>query len=874
MIAITSASPLIDNCQIQYTDTTGIYVENTADLLIQNCLISDNSASGGGGGLSLNDSTCTLTDNTISDNSASGGGGLSLNDSTCTLTGNTISDNSASGSGGGLYLNDSTCTLTGNTISDNSASGSGGGLYLNDSTCTLTGNAISDNSASGPGGGLHFNFSTCTLTGNVISDNSASQGGAINGAFVKTFNLSSNTITTNTSNVSKGSAIYISSFYIDYVRKIEENLITGNYSTSTNNSSAIYLNENDFDSFTKNTIRDNNTTYDLEVGFSSGKSLIAIGNDWGSTDTNTILGKIYDFFDNSAKGDVDFGSPLSQPDEGVPPLSPTGLAATVNTAINLSWNANAESDISGYLIYYGTTSGASYNGTGASGGDSPISVAANVNSYSLSGLTSGQDYYLAIAAKDKGSDDTANTSDDQIGARSDEVSVTLTASAIASLSLAPSTASVSIGQTQTFTVSAVGNNSSPVAITASEVDWTVSGGVGTIDGAGVFTAATAGTGQVTAALKTNSTITTTTGNITIPIPPPQVTSISPTHGLVSDSVTITGQNFGSAEGSSAVTFNNVAATVTSWSATQISVSVPAGSTTGNLVVTVGSQSSSGVTFTLDSVVNNITKIQVSNLTSTSSTITFITDGNAVANIDYGITTSLGTQVTENGGARRLHAVDITGLNADTTYYYDIYAGGITDDNSTNHHTFHTTKVGNGSPFTLFGRVLASDNSTAADGVLVHVTVTDSSDLVSKQLSALTNSNGYWFFDLGNLKDMTSANHVFSYTASDTIDISVDGSATNGIGIATKTVGTSPQNAGTITLQVDITQTVSLMPGLNLITLSLTPTSSQTSHGLLSSITSAKEIFSWGEVVGGQALSMPLAQHREPTSPWLWVKGTC
>ena len=232
MIAITSASPLIDNCQIQYADTTGIYVENTADLLIQNCLISDNSASG----------------------------------------------------------------------------------------------------SYAQGGGLHFKFGTCTLTGNVISDNSASgsyaQGGAIYGDYVQTFNLSSNTITTNTSNVSKGSAIYIYRFSSDYARKIEENLITGNYSTSTNNSSAIYLNENDFDSFTKNTIRDNNTTYDLEVGFSSGKSLIATGNDWGSTDTNTILGKIYDFFDNSAKGDVDFGSPLSQPDEGVPPLSPTGLAAT------------------------------------------------------------------------------------------------------------------------------------------------------------------------------------------------------------------------------------------------------------------------------------------------------------------------------------------------------------------------------------------------------------------------------------------------------------------------------------------------------------------------------------------------------------------
>ena len=295
-----------------------------------------------------------------------------------------------------------------------------------------------------------------------------------------------------------------------------------------------------------------------------------------------------------------------------------------------------------------------------------------------------------------------------------------------------------------------------------------------------------------------------------------------------------------------MTFNNVAVTtVNSWSATQISVSVPSGSTTGGVVVKIGDQSSSGVTFTLDGVVSNITSIQASNLTSTSATITFITDGNAVANIDYGTTTSLGSQVTESSGARRLHAVDITGLNADTTYYYDVYAGGITQNNGGSYYSFHTTKVGNGSPYTIFGQVLAVDNSTAADGVLVHLSVTDSSDLTSQTLSALTNSNGYWFLDLGNLKDMAAANHVFSYTTGDEIGILIDGGAVNGVGNATKAIGTSPQNAEIITLQVDITQTVSLLPGLNLITLPLTPTSTQTAYGLISGITGAKEIFSWG-----------------------------
>jgi len=43
-----------------------------------------------------------------------------------------------------------------------------------------------------------------------------------------------------------------------------------------------------------------------------------------------------------------------------------------------------------------------------------------------------------------------------------------------------------------------------------------------------------------------------------------------------------------------VTFNGIAATPTGWSATSIGVKVPAGATTGNVVVTVGGVASNGV----------------------------------------------------------------------------------------------------------------------------------------------------------------------------------------------------------------------------------------------------------------------------------------
>src|SRR5437870_9318573 len=45
-------------------------------------------------------------------------------------------------------------------------------------------------------------------------------------------------------------------------------------------------------------------------------------------------------------------------------------------------------------------------------------------------------------------------------------------------------------------------------------------------------------------------------------------------------------------------FNGTTATVTSWGASSIAVTVPSGATTGNVVVTVSSQPSNGVNFTV------------------------------------------------------------------------------------------------------------------------------------------------------------------------------------------------------------------------------------------------------------------------------------
>src|SRR5262249_52177631 len=77
---------------------------------------------------------------------------------------------------------------------------------------------------------------------------------------------------------------------------------------------------------------------------------------------------------------------------------------------------------------------------------------------------------------------------------------------------------------------------------------------------------------------------------------PSIASLSPNSRVIGTSVTISGSGFGATQGTSSVTFNGKTANPTNWSDTSIQVSVPAGATTGNVIVNVGGSGSNSVTF--------------------------------------------------------------------------------------------------------------------------------------------------------------------------------------------------------------------------------------------------------------------------------------
>ncbi len=114
-----------------------------------------------------NEGTLTLTNSTVSDNTALfvGGGGI-YNEGKLTLSNSTVSGNRANfagGSYGGGIYNLGTLTLTNSTVSGNTVTHGYGGGIDNEGTLTLSNSTVSGNSASGPNGigGIKIASSNC-----------------------------------------------------------------------------------------------------------------------------------------------------------------------------------------------------------------------------------------------------------------------------------------------------------------------------------------------------------------------------------------------------------------------------------------------------------------------------------------------------------------------------------------------------------------------------------------------------------------------------------------------------------------------------------------------------------------------------------------
>jgi CSLREA domain-containing protein len=133
-----------------------------------------------GGGIYNNDGSPTISNVTLSNNSANQGGGIYNNHSSTgsspTLTNVTFDGNSAS-YGGGLYnLANSNAILTNVTFYNNHASPRGGAIYNNNSTPMLTNVTFGANSAPGGGSAIYLDYGNPIIQDSIFWGSSLTVG--------------------------------------------------------------------------------------------------------------------------------------------------------------------------------------------------------------------------------------------------------------------------------------------------------------------------------------------------------------------------------------------------------------------------------------------------------------------------------------------------------------------------------------------------------------------------------------------------------------------------------------------------------------------------------------------------------------------------
>jgi CSLREA domain-containing protein len=179
---LISNSSFVSNTSV-YGGGAIIHDTYSYTLIITNCTFSSNivSSTGGGGGIRGIGPMMIAHSTFLGNNGSGGGGGIGTNDAI--IIDSTFSGN-VGGYGGGIYSGNNgkgNITITNSTISENSAT-RGGGFY-NDGNTTIINSTISGNSASERGGGIdtaYFsNPSILVITNSTISGNTAPAGAGI-----------------------------------------------------------------------------------------------------------------------------------------------------------------------------------------------------------------------------------------------------------------------------------------------------------------------------------------------------------------------------------------------------------------------------------------------------------------------------------------------------------------------------------------------------------------------------------------------------------------------------------------------------------------------------------------------------------------------
>ena len=129
--------------------------------------------------------------------------------------------------------------------------------------------------------------------------------------------------------------------------------------------------------------------------------------------------------------------------------------------VTLAWDANTESDLAGYMLYYKTgSSGEPYDGTGIDQGDSGINIlldnlaTTDSPSFSLTGLQGNTFYYFVLTAVDSSGNESGYSTEVMYESTSTVVTNAITSSSGPNGNITPvGTTTVTQGADQTYSIS-------------------------------------------------------------------------------------------------------------------------------------------------------------------------------------------------------------------------------------------------------------------------------------------------------------------------------------------------------------------------------------------------------------------------------------
>ncbi|WDT74630.1 MAG: fibronectin type III domain-containing protein [Candidatus Manganitrophus sp.] len=370
-------------------------------------------------------------------------------------------------------------------------------------------------------------------------------------------------------------------------------------------------------------------------------------------------------------------------------LNWTTAAMAANAS--LSWDANTESDLAGYKVYFGTAS-RSYG--------APVDVG-NQTAYTVTGLSEGQTYYFAVTAYNDADSESAFSAEVS-KTFADTVSPVLSSMAAGSITstgavITWTTNEAATAQVEYGTTTAYGSSSALRSTLLTSHTRTLSGlapstlyhyRVISRDAAG--NTATSGDNTFTTAVAPDTT-------------PPAISGISagnltPTSATVSwttNESADTQIQYGptTAYGSS-TTLNTTLSTAHSQNLTGLT-----GATTYHYRVlskdAAGNTATSGDnTFTTpappDTTAPTLSGITINNLLSTSVEIAWSTNEGATSQVEYGTTTAYGASSALNTTLVTSHTRTLSNLSPSTTYHYRIISKDAADNIATSGDRIFTT----------------------------------------------------------------------------------------------------------------------------------------------------------------------------------------